>query len=58
MKYLVVYAHENGFGNVDCEFNHNPPKMCDIREVENKIQRINQFDKKPLIINFLEIDDD
>ena len=43
MKYLVVYAHENGFGNVDCKFNHNPPKMCDIRKTENEIQRTNQF---------------
>lgn len=58
MKYLVVYVHENGVGNVDCEFNHNPPKMCDIRKAENEIQRINQFNKKPIIINLLEIDDD
>ena len=53
MKYLVVYAFEHGFGNAECEFGHNPPTISDIRDAEEKIQKLNKFTLIPKIINYM-----
>ena len=58
MKCLVVYAYEFGFGNVDCEFANFPPKMDDIRQVEQEIGVKYHLGKKPVILNWMEISDD
>lgn len=55
MKYLIVYVHEQGFGNVDGEFGHNPPSIEDIRSAEKQIQTQLHLTQIPKIINFLPV---
>lgn len=58
MKYLVVYAHKDGFGNVDCDFIHEPPTMQDIREAELDISaRLCNFEGA-IIVNWIKINDE
>ena len=57
MKYLVVYAFEKGFGNVECKFGHTPPTILDIRAAEDEIQKQNQWTQTPKIINIIPLSD-
>lgn len=57
MKCLLVYAHSNGFGNIDCEFEKNPPTLDNIREAEKQIKRKNNFSEMPRIVNIIELSD-
>lgn len=57
MKYLVVYVFEQGFGNAECKFEHNPPTILDIRKIEEEIQSANQWATTPKVINFLPLSD-
>ena len=56
MKYLVVYAHECGFGSVECDFRNDPPTLKDIRDAQEEIgKKMNM--PTPVIINWLKIAD-
>lgn len=57
-KYLVVYASQNGIGNIDCMFRHEPPTMQDVRDAEKQIKELNKLEKNPVILNWLKISED
>ena len=59
-NYFVLFMFKNIdnnpiYGNSDCTFEHNPPKMSDIRNVELLLQKKYNTKNVPIILNFKEI---
>lgn len=60
--YFVLFMFRNKdnnptyiYGNSDCTFKHNPPKMSDIRDMELLLQKKYNTKNIPIILNFKEI---
>lgn len=54
MKHWVLYMDKNIIGSVDCQFNHFPPTMSELKDMQNILKE--KFNlSEPLIIDWKEL---
>ena len=54
-KYLFIYMYNVNYYSTDYIFANCPPNIKDIRKAELEIQKENNYESSPLIVNFIEI---